>query len=142
MHSIRMRTVRSSSRREGGLSARGGVCPGVGGCLPRVGVSAWGVVSQHALRQTPPPPTEFLTHATSLWTVINITFGNTTRNFFFQAYGKTFIHKVKHKHTLARNYFSRLPGMAEHLRRDASAKSQASSQGPSITGKAVPIKVT
>ena len=26
-----------------------------GGCLLRVGVCSWGVVSQHALRQTPPP---------------------------------------------------------------------------------------
>ena len=111
------------------MSAQGGgVC--LGGCIPA------------CTEADTPPPTELLTHATSLWTVINITFGNTTRNFFFQAYGKTFIHKVEHKHTLARNYFSRLPGMAEHLRRDASAKSQASSQGPSITGKAVPIKVT
>ena len=60
MHSSRMRTVRSSDRISGG-----GVCSwGVsapGGCL-LWGVSApggclllGGVVSQHALRQTPPP---------------------------------------------------------------------------------------
>ncbi len=63
---------------------------------------------------------------------------------YLQAYGKTFVHKVKHKHTLARNYFSRLPGMAEHMRRTTSATSQqgAASAGPSIHGKAVPVKVS
>ncbi|ESP01005.1 hypothetical protein LOTGIDRAFT_52457, partial [Lottia gigantea] len=30
-----------------------------------------------------------------------------------EGYGQVFIHKIKQKHTLARNYFSRLPGMAE-----------------------------
>ena len=78
MHSSRMRTVRSSDRISGGgvcvcsrgcllpggsalwgVSApRGGVCSGG---LSALGVSAHGgllrgVVSQHALRQTPPPP--------------------------------------------------------------------------------------
>ena len=41
----------------------GGVCPGQGG-LPR-GICP-GDVSQHALRQTPPPWTEFLTHAVKI----------------------------------------------------------------------------
>ena len=55
-----------------------------------------------------------------------------------QAYGKTLIHKVKHKHTLARNYFSRLPGMAEFMRtRGDSGKVMA--KGPSVSGKAVPV---
>ena len=57
-----------------------GVLPGLGGCLPGLGGSAWsrgvsawsggrclpgpgGCISQHALRQTPPVWTEFLTHA-------------------------------------------------------------------------------
>ena len=72
MHSSRMRTVRNSSRlleggaSSGGLSAPGGV-PAPGGSapggLPAPGGSApggcllpgGGVVSEHALRQTPPP---------------------------------------------------------------------------------------
>ena len=100
MHS--MRTVRSSSRLLGkGVTNRvfylegclpGGDCLGMSawGCLPRVGVCAGGAclpggvcpggggASQHALRQTPSPRTEFLTHACKnisfpqlrLWTVI------------------------------------------------------------------------
>ena len=96
MHSSRMHTLRCSGHMlvEGGVCP-GGVCPGVSakGCLPR-GISAQGgvwtrgvclwsgvppgggclrrgmCVSQHALRQTPPPLwTEFLTHACE-----NITF--------------------------------------------------------------------
>ncbi|XP_071961222.1 IQ motif and ubiquitin-like domain-containing protein [Antedon mediterranea] len=30
-------------------------------------------------------------------------------------YGHVFCHKIKTKHTLAKNYFSRLPGMSEHI---------------------------
>ncbi|XP_038060891.1 IQ and ubiquitin-like domain-containing protein [Patiria miniata] len=37
-----------------------------------------------------------------------------------KGYGRVFCHKVNTKHTLARNYFSRLPGMAEHMRHKAS----------------------
>ena len=60
MHSSRMRTGRS-------LTVCCSLLPGGGGCCSG-GVSAPGVcvcVSQHALRQTPSPPpwTEFLTHA-------------------------------------------------------------------------------
>ena len=69
MHSSMMRTVHCSSRllgggvsAKGGVSVQGGVCQRVsGGCLPRRGggvcwgVSARGGVSQHALRQIPPP---------------------------------------------------------------------------------------
>ena len=96
MHSSRMRTVRSSGRLSrgcvcsrgvcfggvsvpGGVSSQGRVCSG--GCLLR-GVSApdgcllRGVVSQHALRQTPPPhpcgqtdACKNITFATSLRTV-------------------------------------------------------------------------
>ena len=80
MHSSRMRTGRSLTAcrggAEGGGCARGEVPEGVcqrgggfarGGCAggcPRGGVCArggsgpMGVVSQHALRQTPPPLTE------------------------------------------------------------------------------------
>ena len=84
MHSSRMRPVRSSDRISGGGVCSGGVCsrevstPGgcllgsvcPGGCLLR-----GGVVSQHALRQTPPPPCgqtdacKNITFATSLRTV-------------------------------------------------------------------------
>ena len=96
MYSSRMRTVRSSGRISGGgMSARGGVCsqgvsaPGgvcSGGCL-LLGGLLWGVstpggcllpggvVSQHALRQTPTPlcgqtdACKNITFATSLRTV-------------------------------------------------------------------------
>ncbi|XP_020618722.1 IQ and ubiquitin-like domain-containing protein [Orbicella faveolata] len=34
-----------------------------------------------------------------------------------EAYGRMFIGKILHKHVLARNYFSRLPGMAEHMKK-------------------------
>ena len=59
------------SARSGGVSAwSGGVSAWSGGCLPGLGrgvsVCSGGVgISQHALRQTPSPPpwTEFLTHA-------------------------------------------------------------------------------
>ena len=103
MHSSRMRTVRSSDRisggggcllwgvsapggyllwgvsAPGGVSALGGSAPGgvcSRGCLLWGGVcSQGGVVSQHALRQTPPPPCgqtdacKNITFATSLRTV-------------------------------------------------------------------------
>ncbi|KAK7499622.1 hypothetical protein BaRGS_00009274, partial [Batillaria attramentaria] len=56
-----------------------------------------------------------------------------------EGYGEVFIHKVSQKHTLARNYFSRLPGMAELIRQHGgqdNAKSLA--PGPStITGHSV-----
>ena len=66
MHSSRMRTVRTSGR----LSQRGVSAPGQGGeCV----CSQGGVVSQHALRQTPPPgqtdTCKNITFATSLRTV-------------------------------------------------------------------------
>ncbi|XP_033102972.1 IQ and ubiquitin-like domain-containing protein isoform X1 [Anneissia japonica] len=32
-----------------------------------------------------------------------------------KGYGHVFCHKIKTKHTLAKNYFSRLPGMADHI---------------------------
>ena len=34
-----------------------------------------------------------------------------------KGYGKELIHKIHRKHALARNYFSRLPGMSEHMRK-------------------------
>ena len=84
MHSSRMRTICCSDRgvcvclwgsAQGGSlprgsSSQGGCLPGgvCWGCLP--GGVCWGGESQHALRQTAPPPwTEFLTH-----TCQNITF--------------------------------------------------------------------
>ena len=79
MHSSRMRTIRNSSRLLGGCLVLGGVpapggVPGPGGCLLRGGDWCWGVVSQHALRQTPPvnrmtDRCKNITFATSLRTV-------------------------------------------------------------------------
>lgn len=46
--------------------------------------------------------------------------------------------KVKQKHTLARNYFSRLPGMAEHVKEKANEKSMVS--GPSVAGQPAPVQ--
>ena len=80
MHSSRMRAVRNSSHLPGrGVSAPGGV-PAPGGCLVwglggGGGLLPGGVVSQHALRQTPPPLNRMtdryknITFATSLQTV-------------------------------------------------------------------------
>ena len=81
LHSSRMRTARALTVSpsmlcaggwgcllQGGVylggSASRGVCSGGGGCLlPGEGVSApGGVVSQHALKQTPPPVNR-ITHA-------------------------------------------------------------------------------
>ena len=50
-----------------------------------------------------------------------------------QGYGRVFCHKIHTKHTLAKNYFSRLPGMAEHLHN----KANQPKPGHSITAKAV-----
>ena len=65
MHSSRMRTVRNSSRLLG---------VGWGGCLLPGGCLLLGVVSQHALSQTPPRGQTHrcknITFATSLRTVI------------------------------------------------------------------------
>ncbi|XP_060080948.1 IQ and ubiquitin-like domain-containing protein [Ylistrum balloti] len=55
-----------------------------------------------------------------------------------EGYGSVFIHKVQQKHTLARNYFSRLPGMAEHIRIRANEKSMPS--GPTIAGQQLPVQ--
>ncbi|CAH1783739.1 unnamed protein product [Owenia fusiformis] len=54
-----------------------------------------------------------------------------------EAYDKVFIHKVKHKHVLARNYFARLPGMSEHMRTKTDNRTMS---GPSIAGKAVSMQ--
>ena len=63
-----MRTVRCSGRLGGVCVSAWGVC--LWGCLPREeGVFALGVYIPWTQRQTPPPRTEFLTHACE-----NITF--------------------------------------------------------------------
>ncbi|XP_068703334.1 IQ motif and ubiquitin-like domain-containing protein [Montipora foliosa] len=41
-----------------------------------------------------------------------------------EAYGRMFIGKILHKHVLARNYFSRLPGMAEHMKQKISGQTR------------------
>ena len=59
----------------------------------------------------------------------------------WQGYGDVFIHKVKQKHTLARNYFSRLPGMAELIRQHAADNTQTMAPGPStIAGQALSMQ--
>ncbi|XP_071807363.1 IQ motif and ubiquitin-like domain-containing protein [Asterias amurensis] len=56
----------------------------------------------------------------SPWNCILLTKDETTTHVQIEelekGYGRVFCHKVNTKHTLARNYFSRLPGMAEHMR--------------------------
>jgi hypothetical protein len=46
-----------------------------------------------------------------------------------EAYGQVFINKIQHKHTLARIYFSRLPGMSEQLRTKASGSQRLPGPG-------------
>lgn len=54
-----------------------------------------------------------------------------------EAYGRMFIGKILHKHVLARNYFSRLPGMAEHMKKKISGtRGLAASNG----ARAAPLK--
>jgi hypothetical protein len=48
---------------------------------------------------------------------------------FLQAYGRMFIGKILHKHLLARNFFSRLPGMAERMKNKISAQAAEASKG-------------
>lgn len=57
----------------------------------------------------------------------------------FQGYGQVFIQKVQQKHVLARNYFSRLPGMSEHLRVMANDR-YTQPNGPAINGQQVPVQ--
>ena len=58
--------------------------------------------------------------------------------FFLQGYGHVFIQKIQQKHVLARNYFSRLPGMAELIKEKANERDMRS--GPSIHGQAVSVQ--
>ncbi|KAK3736399.1 hypothetical protein QZH41_017899 [Actinostola sp. cb2023] len=46
----------------------------------------------------------------------------------YEAYGRMFIGKILHKHLLARNYFSRLPGMAEHMKTKITGRQQSAPQ--------------
>jgi len=55
-----------------------------------------------------------------------------------EGYGAVFIHKVTQKHNFARNYFSRLPGMAELLRQKLGGASEMKS-GPAVAGHSVPM---
>ena len=63
MHSSRMRTGRSLTVCRSLLPRRGEGVSAPGGSDPRgvCSLGGWGVVSQHALRQTPPPWTEWMT---------------------------------------------------------------------------------
>ncbi|GFR93086.1 IQ and ubiquitin-like domain-containing protein [Elysia marginata] len=59
--------------------------------------------------------------------------------YLLQGYGHVFIHKVTQKHNFARNYFSRLPGMAEALRQKVGSRELPSATaGPSVAGHSVP----
>lgn len=51
-----------------------------------------------------------------IWLNIAVTFN---RIFFFQGYDPLFIHKIKHKHILAKNYFSQIPVLASFITDDA-----------------------
>ena len=74
MHTARSLTISPSMHCAGGYLVReawswggawsGGVVPDPGGSGPRGVPGPGGVGSQHALRQTPPSWTEFLTHST------------------------------------------------------------------------------
>lgn len=55
-----------------------------------------------------------------------------------EGYGHVFIQKIQQKHVLARNYFSRLPGMAEHIKEKANEREMRS--GPQIHGQAVSVQ--
>ncbi|XP_052778908.1 IQ and ubiquitin-like domain-containing protein [Mya arenaria] len=55
-----------------------------------------------------------------------------------EGYGQVFIQKVQQKHVLARNYFSRMPGMAELVKERASERDTRS--GPSIQGQSVTVQ--
>lgn len=58
--------------------------------------------------------------------------------FLFQAYGRMFIGKILHKHVLARNYFSRLPGMAEHMKKKISGQPRGGL--PNNGARAAPLR--
>uniref|UniRef100_A0A0B6YSZ7 IQ motif and ubiquitin-like domain-containing protein n=1 Tax=Arion vulgaris TaxID=1028688 RepID=A0A0B6YSZ7_9EUPU len=55
-----------------------------------------------------------------------------------EGYGHVFIHKVTQKHNFARNYFSRLPSMAEALRKTIESRDAKSAGGASVVGHAAP----
>jgi len=55
-----------------------------------------------------------------------------------EGYGQVFIHKVTQKHNFARNYFSRLPGMAELLREKLGGRDMDVKTGPAVAGHSVP----
>lgn len=57
-----------------------------------------------------------------------------------EGYGEVFIHKVKQKHTLARNYFSRLPGMAELIRKHAAGEVNTLVGPSTIAGNTLPMQ--
>ncbi|KAH9490582.1 hypothetical protein Btru_033588 [Bulinus truncatus] len=54
-----------------------------------------------------------------------------------EGYGQVFIHKVTQKHNFARNYFSRLPGMSEVLRKKIEESEKEKPKGPSVAGLSV-----
>ncbi|XP_025107613.1 IQ and ubiquitin-like domain-containing protein [Pomacea canaliculata] len=58
-----------------------------------------------------------------------------------EGYGEVFMQKVKQKHTIARNYFSRLPGMAELMQKHSNNNGQPLIPGPSsLAGHALPMQ--
>ncbi|XP_064632189.1 IQ motif and ubiquitin-like domain-containing protein isoform X2 [Lineus longissimus] len=57
-----------------------------------------------------------------------------------EGYGKVFIHKVDHKHTLAKNYFARVPGMAQLMK--TKEPKNPNSRMPTISGKKLSVQAS
>ena len=74
----------------------------------------------NALRFQPTPPPENGADSLYFLRLSSLSLCNS----FHQAYGRMFIGKILHKHLLARNYFSRLPGMAQHMKQKISGKTR------------------
>jgi len=60
-----------------------------------------------------------------------------TKLLLSQAYGTAFLHRVRHKHTMAKNYFFHLPAVTAHLQSDLRSgnNSAVSSATRSLSGQ-------
>lgn len=54
-----------------------------------------------------------------------------------QEYSRDFLHRIQHKHTMAKNYFFRLPVMAEHMRAKVVHSATVTSAVPPLSGKRI-----